>query len=296
MKHTSAYKLGKQKDVRQLDGVRRTVMAPKVNKPGSLKNVDAVAKTIAAMDMVKRKGDFFLVYSPHIGSDEKPKKVWRDGSGKICCSCREFLDSISDARHFRCEHILAVKYSLTGYRADTNQPKSLKIRTDIKVTKDNRAETTENSRAVSARTERSTSAETGSTKVRERKMTKKFKSNQLTDSKELEHLETSGNVYGFPSKLRKLRKDVNPDLIKKRHGWRDSNGNIKMVDYVEWHTVADILDETTPNWTHKVKDIRQIGNIITVTVAITIDGITREGIGTGLAENEMGIKRRNTTP
>jgi len=64
-----------------------------------------------------------------------------------------------------------------------------------------------------------------------------------------------------------------------------------MVDYVEWHTVADILDETTPNWTHSVKDIRQIGNIITVTVAIMIDGITREGIGTGVADSEMGIKK-----
>jgi hypothetical protein len=30
---------------------------------------------------------------------------------------------------------------------------------------------------------------------------------------------------------------------------------------------------------------------MTVTVAITIDGITREGIGTGLADSEMGIKK-----
>ncbi len=64
-----------------------------------------------------------------------------------------------------------------------------------------------------------------------------------------------------------------------------------MVDYVEWHTVADILDETATNWSHEVKDMRQIGDIFTVTVAITIDGITREGIGTGLAGSEMGIKK-----
>jgi hypothetical protein len=30
---------------------------------------------------------------------------------------------------------------------------------------------------------------------------------------------------------------------------------------------------------------------MTVTVAITIDGITREGIGTGMAQSEMGIKK-----
>jgi hypothetical protein len=64
-----------------------------------------------------------------------------------------------------------------------------------------------------------------------------------------------------------------------------------MVDYVEWHTVADILDQEAANWTHTVKDIRAIGEIVTVTVAITIDGITREGIGTGGAGTEMGIKK-----
>ncbi len=74
-------------------------------------------------------------------------------------------------------------------------------------------------------------------------------------------------------------------------GWRDRNGNTHYVDYVEWHTVADILDETAPNWSHAVKDIRQIGDIFTVTVAITIDGVTREGIGTGTAESELGIKK-----
>ena len=93
-------------------------------------------------------------------------------------------------------------------------------------------------------------------------------------------VENSNNVLDFPTKLKQLRKDVSPNLVKQREGWRNRNGEIQMVDYVEWHTVADILDETTPNWMHSVKDIRQIGDIITVTVALTIDEITREGIGT----------------
>ena len=104
-------------------------------------------------------------------------------------------------------------------------------------------------------------------------------------------LESIDNVLDFPSKLRVLRKDVNPGLVKKREGWRDRNGKVQMVDYVEWHTVADILDRTVPSWMHEVKAIKQIGNIVTVIVAITIDGITREGIGTGFADNEMGIKK-----
>ena len=104
-------------------------------------------------------------------------------------------------------------------------------------------------------------------------------------------IEAMNNVLDFPSKLKVLRKYVNPDLIKKREGWRDLNGKVQMVDYIEWHTVADILDSTTPDWAHEVKDIKQIGKIVTVTVAISIDGITREGIGTGFADSETGIKK-----
>lgn len=99
------------------------------------------------------------------------------------------------------------------------------------------------------------------------------------------------NVLEFSATLRELRKHVEPHLVKQREGWRDSNGNVQFVDYVEWHTVADILDETAASWSHTVKDIRQIGDIMTVVVAITIDGVTREGIGTGLAQSEMGIKK-----
>lgn len=99
------------------------------------------------------------------------------------------------------------------------------------------------------------------------------------------------NVLEFSATLKELRKQVDPHLIKQREGWHDRNGRVQMVDYVEWHTVADILDETAPNWTHTVKDIRQINDLMTVTVAISIDGVTREGIGTGMAHNEMGIKK-----
>lgn len=99
------------------------------------------------------------------------------------------------------------------------------------------------------------------------------------------------NVLDFSGTLRELRKTVDQSMIRQRAGRRDRDGNIHMVEYVEWHTVADILDEHAPNWSHTVKDIRAIGDIITVTVAITIDGITREGIGTGRTASETGIKK-----
>ena len=103
--------------------------------------------------------------------------------------------------------------------------------------------------------------------------------------------EMASNVLNFSTTLQELRKTVDPNLIRQRAGRRDRNGNVHMVEYVEWHTVADILDEHAPNWVHTVKDIRPIGEIITVTVAITIDGITREGVGTGKAISETGIKK-----
>src|SRR5688572_2837424 len=101
----------------------------------------------------------------------------------------------------------------------------------------------------------------------------------------------TSNVLDFTATLKELRKNVDPHLVRQREGWRDRNGNVQTVDYVEWHTVADILDETAPNWNHEIKDIREMGDLMVVTVAITIDGVTREGVGTGSSRNEMGIKK-----
>lgn len=95
----------------------------------------------------------------------------------------------------------------------------------------------------------------------------------------------------FTTTLRSLHETVDPRLVKTREGWRDSNGDVHHVDYVEWHTVADILDEKAPNWMHTIRDIRLIGDVAAVVVALTIDGVTREGLGTGAAHSEIGIKK-----
>jgi hypothetical protein len=97
--------------------------------------------------------------------------------------------------------------------------------------------------------------------------------------------------FAFANTLRTLRQPVDPKLVKTREGWTDRQGNTHMVEYVEWHTVADILDRVCPTWSHSVRNVAQIGDMVAVTAAITIDGVTREGVGTGTADNETGIKK-----
>ena len=117
------------------------------------------------------------------------------------------------------------------------------------------------------------------------------KAMKTTTNNETKANDQRTNVLDFSTTLTELKKTVDPALIRQRAGRRDRNGQMHMVEYVEWHTVADILDEHAPNWGHTVKDIRSIGEIITVTVAITIDGVTREGVGTGKLASETGIKK-----
>lgn len=106
-----------------------------------------------------------------------------------------------------------------------------------------------------------------------------------------EEFANENKVLDFSTTLKELGKNVGPDLIRHREAGRDRSGSVRTVNYVEWHTVADVLDRTAPNWMHAVKEIRQIGDFAVITVAITIDGVTREGIGTGSARSETGIKK-----
>ena len=263
------------------------------------------AKSIAAMGLVNREGDKFRVATPSLRGRQTSYEVWRDAAGKIRCNCLEFEEAVVQEASFRCEHILAVKFSLLAKNSEavTKQPAKAEA-----VSK-NEAE----SCGESARGEQKSAdfrenvssegqAETEITEVQPLESTKGKTEMKQENLKEMPFITAeeaaqteifNNNVVSgnFPTKLRQLRQNVDPHLVKQREGWRDRNGNTHYVDYVEWHTVADILDETAPNWSHTVKDIRQIGDIITVTVAITIDGVTREGIGTGIADSELGIKK-----
>jgi hypothetical protein len=98
-------------------------------------------------------------------------------------------------------------------------------------------------------------------------------------------------AQGFEAVLRDLKRPLPDEVVKSRVGWTDRNGRDHEVDYVEWHVVADILDRVSPTWSHAVRNITQIGGLVAVTASITIGGVTREGIGTGEAIDEKGIKK-----
>lgn len=98
-------------------------------------------------------------------------------------------------------------------------------------------------------------------------------------------------VVQFADTLKELSQAVSPELVRQRVGWRDRMGREHEVDYVEWHVVADLLDRICPDWAHQVNSIKQIGDFVAVTASITIRGVTRQGIGTGSAYDEKGIKK-----
>jgi predicted nucleic acid-binding Zn finger protein len=263
------------------------------------------ARSIAAMDLVNREGDKFVVSTPSLRGRQTSYDVWRDEDGVIRCNCLEYEEAAVGDSKFRCEHILAVKFAVVAKNTESATKQPVKVETQIEV----KQEKVVNTDKIATESRKSVRGEQRSDETFENAPVKgqteaqnAQESNQLANTKgeiimkqemNLEAVETEqpNNVLNFTSTLHELRKNVDPNLVKQREGWRDRNGNVQMVDYVEWHTVADILDETAPNWTHSIRDIRQIGDIMTVTVAINIDGITREGIGTGLAQSEMGIKK-----
>ena len=287
------------------------------------------ARSIAAMGLVNRENDKFKVSTPSLRGRQTVYEVWRDENGKIRCNCLEFEEAAVTETGFRCEHILAVKFALVAKNTEpsTKQAASAEIVSNDTGTTESSSDSkfriqdsglnksevrnqesqigqskggAQMTGAVSADVSNDGQVETVEAEAHPIADTK----GEITMTHEnlkqvpfaveepmMEMAETSKNVLTFNSTLKELRKNVDPNLVKQREGWRDRNGNTHYVDYVEWHTVADILDEHAPNWNHAVKDIRQIGDIFTVTVAITIDGVTREGIGTGTADSELGIKK-----
>ncbi len=256
-----------------------------IEKVKNRTDLERSAKTLAAKGFVKRSQGRFLVSKNE--KDLRPAAVWRMPGGSISCTCKEFAAN----QDISCVHILAIPYAIALKNTETfpaARPQQIPDQLQLITTTESRK------------------SERGEQKLRNvSKVVSEYRhlGNVDLDSFRLENMrgktmtqkkaETpiENNVLNFSTTLNELRHSVEPELVRQREGWSDREGRTHMVDYVEWHTVADILDDAAPNWSHTVKDIRTIGDIVAITVAITIDGIMREGIGTGFAKNELGIKK-----
>ncbi len=244
---------------------------------------DKRAQSLAAMGLVSREGDRYCVKTAAMRGRQESHEVWRDGNGRVRCSCSDFERESPDNPAFRCEHILAVKYSLAA-NAGNSAPASAGQLTpqaavqnaeDAKQKLPDRADVEEKDSEEEDMQPKQVNPGIDTTPVAE---------NQLSQIAQVVPL-------AFANLLRTLRQPVDPRLIKTREGWTDRNGVTHWVEYIEWHTVADILDRVAPDWSHAVRNISQIGDVVAVTASITIGGVTREGVGTGPAETETGIKK-----
>ncbi len=94
---------------------------------------DKRAKSIAAMGLVNREGDKFLVSTPSLRGKQTSYQVWRDETGKIRCNCLEFEEAAVSDAGFRCEHILAVKYALVAKNTESATKQPITVETQVEV-------------------------------------------------------------------------------------------------------------------------------------------------------------------
>lgn len=249
---------------------------------------DKRAQNLAAMGLVTRDGSRYYVKTAAFRGRQENFEVWRDDNGRVRCSCAEFTEMSTESPTFRCEHILAVKYSVAPKAPEKEPEEEESYRTETY--------------PVESYTPESYPPEIDTPETyppeiytEENDMNGMEKESAQSAQMESEPKQPTQVAQFAPSSfanlLRALHKPVDPRLIKTREGWTDRQGNTHWVEYIEWHTVADILDRIAPDWSHAVRNITQVGEMVAVTAAITINGVTREGIGTGSAENETGIKK-----
>ncbi|MBK7709052.1 MAG: hypothetical protein IPJ30_25700 [Acidobacteria bacterium] len=58
----------------------------------------------------------------------------------------------------------------------------------------------------------------------------------------------------------------------------------------ELSDLSALLARMDPAWSHAIREVRRIGNFFVVTAAVTVNGVTREGIGTGTVNDAHGVE------
>jgi hypothetical protein len=71
----------------------------------------------------------------------------------------------------------------------------------------------------------------------------------------------------------------------------NAHGPQSAVPESDFESFLQHLDRLSPNWSHAIHGIVQIGEFVVATASLRMKGATREGIGTGRADSEAGIKK-----
>src|SRR5262245_21913158 len=268
------------------------------------------------MGSVTREGSRYFVKTAAARGRQESYEVWRDENGRVRCSCAEFERLWAGDQAFRCEHILAVKHSLAANVATNaagSEKDALSESGPLPEDAPGKAET-ESRDAKSGGSSPEDhqedhemndegrggfpppgfsppgfgekTAQAVQTETEAEPEPKAINPGRTKPSQSAQVVPLT-----FANLLRTLRQPIDSRLIKTREGWTDRQGNTHWVEYIEWHTAADILDRVAPDWSHAVRNITQIGDMVAVTAAITVNGVTREGVGTGPADTETGIKK-----
>jgi hypothetical protein len=273
---------------------------------------DRRAQSLAAMGLVTREGSRYFVKTAVARGRQESYEVWRDENGRVRCSCAEFERLGAGDQAFRCEHILAVKHSLAANvttNAASAERNALAESAGASLREDapekSKTDSTDARICVSSQEDRLEDQEMNSEECgggfptpgpgKEPKQAVQTEAEPKPEAIDRDRTGPAQSAQivplAFANLLRTLRQPIDSRLIKTREGWTDRQGNTHWVEYIEWHTVADILDRVAPDWSHAVRNLTQIGDMVAVTAAITIDGVTREGVGTGPADTETGIKK-----
>src|SRR5262245_25201754 len=243
---------------------------------------DRRAQSLAATGLVTREGSRYFVKTATARGRQESYEVWRDESGRVRCSCPDFERLWSGDPAFRCEHILAVKHSLAanvaadaegaektvlaasartppgedaplgedallGEDAPLGEDPLENAKTEIQEPGSHQEELEMKDKAVSGGIPtpefRKESAQAGQTETETDPKPKEIYPDQAKPSQSAQVV-----PLAFANLLRTLRQPIDSRLIKTREGWTDRQGNTHWVEYIEWHTVAAILDRAAPDW------------------------------------------------
>lgn len=220
-----------------------------------------MAEKLSVNGLVKPKGENTFQVISEFGNNT----VSIDAERNVVCTCSDFEGATTlGIPEYKCVDIWAVQHWSTigpGSTTGSNQPEP---DTFVNVTAPvSDAAEPEEAEEAEEETNIVNKLEEGSSDSPERPLSQ---IEQMTEERRKVFLD--------------LQKPLPKSVIKNRYGWKDKDGNPVYVDYIEWTTAANILDQTVGrNWSFVIKELLPGDGQAAVIGSLTVFGVTREGIG-----------------